>query len=105
MIAVSGLDMAAWDALAEAASMPLCVLLGGSIGAVKAYNSNGLWLKDPDAVAAEAIGAALCLGFSLGSGFPAAARISIDDWDMAKRSALLLDLGCIVGAVHQVGEG
>ena len=41
---------------------------------------------------------------ALGSGFPAAARISIDDWDMAKRSALLLDLGCIVGAVHQVVE-
>lgn len=55
MIAVSGLDMAAWDALAKAAGMPLCVLLGGSIGSVKAYNSNGLWLKNPDAVAAEAI--------------------------------------------------
>ena len=30
MIAVAGLDMAAWDALAKAAGMPLCVLLGGS---------------------------------------------------------------------------
>jgi mandelate racemase len=55
MIAVSGLDMAAWDALAKAAGMPLCVLLGGSIGPVKAYNSNGLWLKAPQAVADEAI--------------------------------------------------
>jgi mandelate racemase len=55
MIAVSGLDMAAWDALAKAASMPLCVFLGGSVGPVKAYNSNGLWLKEPEAVAAEAI--------------------------------------------------
>jgi mandelate racemase len=55
MIAVSGLDMAAWDALAQAASMPLCVLLGGEVGAVSAYNSNGLWLKDPAAVAAEAL--------------------------------------------------
>jgi mandelate racemase len=55
MIAVSGLDMAAWDALAKAAGMPLCVLLGGSVGAVQAYNSNGLWLKDPVAVAAEAM--------------------------------------------------
>jgi mandelate racemase len=54
MIAVSGLDMAAWDALAKAAGMPLCVLLGGSVGPVKAYNSNGLWLKAPAAVAAEA---------------------------------------------------
>ncbi|MET0606183.1 MAG: enolase C-terminal domain-like protein [Beijerinckiaceae bacterium] len=55
MIAVSGLDMAAWDALARAANLPLCALLGGSVGAVRAYNSNGLWLKDPQAVAAEAI--------------------------------------------------
>ena len=54
MIAVSGLDMAAWDALAKAAGMPLCVLLGGSVAPVKAYNSNGLWLKEPAAVAAEA---------------------------------------------------
>jgi mandelate racemase len=55
MIAVSGLDMAAWDALAKAAGMPLCVLLGGAIGPAKAYNSNGLWLQEPDAVAAEAV--------------------------------------------------
>src|SRR5437868_8281818 len=55
MIAVSGLDMAAWDALAKAAGLPLCVLLGGAVGPVKAYNSNGLWLKEPPAVAAEAV--------------------------------------------------
>jgi mandelate racemase len=55
MIAVSGLDMAAWDALAKAAGVPLCVLLGGTVGPVKAYNSNGLWLREVDAVAAEAI--------------------------------------------------
>ena len=55
MIAVAGLDMAAWDALAKAANLPLCVLLGGTVGPVKAYNSNGLWLKEPKAVAAEAI--------------------------------------------------
>jgi mandelate racemase len=55
MIAVAGLDMAAWDARAKAAGVPLCVLLGGSVGPVKSYNSNGLWLRDPAAVAAEAI--------------------------------------------------
>jgi mandelate racemase len=55
MIAVSGLDMAAWDALARAAEVPLCVLLGGSVGPVKAYNSNGLWLHEPAKLAAEAI--------------------------------------------------
>jgi mandelate racemase len=55
MIAASGVDMAAWDALAKAAGLPLCVLLGGSVGPVKSYNSNGLWLHRPGAVAAEAL--------------------------------------------------
>ncbi|MBX2884783.1 MAG: mandelate racemase, partial [Granulosicoccus sp.] len=55
MIAAAGLDMAAWDALAKAANLPLCRLLGGSVGPVKAYNSNGLWLREPDEVASEAV--------------------------------------------------
>jgi mandelate racemase len=55
MIAASGLDMAAWDALAKAAKLPLCVLLGGTRGPVKSYNSNGLWLKEPAALADEAL--------------------------------------------------
>jgi mandelate racemase len=54
MIAVAGLDMAIWDALAKAAELPLAVLLGGSIGAVPAYNSNGLWLTDVATLAQEA---------------------------------------------------
>lgn len=44
MIAIAGLDMAAWDALGKAANLPLAELLGGRTGAVAAYNSNGLWL-------------------------------------------------------------
>jgi mandelate racemase len=54
LIAVSGLDMAAWDAMAKAAGLPLAVYLGGSLGPVPAYNSNGLWLQPPDRLAAEA---------------------------------------------------
>lgn len=54
MIAVAGLDMASWDALAKATDMPLAVFLGGSLGSVPAYNSNGLWLSDISALGDEA---------------------------------------------------
>jgi mandelate racemase len=54
LIAISGLDMAAWDALAIAAGLPLAVFLGGTVGPVPAYNSSGLWLTPPDTLAAEA---------------------------------------------------
>jgi mandelate racemase len=54
MIAVAGLDMAMWDALAKAAGLPLAALLGGTVGAVPAYNSNGLWLIEVAKLAAEA---------------------------------------------------
>ena len=53
-IAIAGLDMAAWDALAKAAGMPLAVFLGGALEPVPAYNSNGLWLTDIAALADEA---------------------------------------------------
>jgi mandelate racemase len=54
MIAIAGLDMAAWDVLAKAANMPLAVFLGGSLGSVPAYNSNGLWLSDVATLGNEA---------------------------------------------------
>ncbi len=54
MIAVSGIDMAIWDALAKAAGQPLARLLGGTLGTVPAYNSNGLWLTDIATLAKEA---------------------------------------------------
>jgi mandelate racemase len=53
-IATSGIDMAAWDALAKAADLPLAVFLGGSLGPVRAYNSNGLWRHEVGTIAAEA---------------------------------------------------
>jgi mandelate racemase len=53
LIAVSGFDMAAWDALAKAAGVPLAVYLGGTVGAVPAYNSNGLWPTAVDKLSAE----------------------------------------------------
>jgi mandelate racemase len=54
LIAVSALDMAAWDAMAKAAGLPLAVYLGGTTGPVPAYNSNGLWLTPLDTLAEEA---------------------------------------------------
>ncbi len=55
MKAISGFDMAAWDACARAAGLPLVALLGGTPGPVRAYNSNGLGLMEPEAVAAQAV--------------------------------------------------
>jgi len=43
-MALAGIDMAAWDALAVARGVPLVGLLGGSAGRLAAYNSNGLGL-------------------------------------------------------------
>ncbi len=64
LIAVSGLDMAIWDALAKAAGMPLAVFLGGTVGPVPAYNSNGLWLTPIERHAAEAAALVAEGGFS-----------------------------------------
>jgi len=55
LIAVSGIDMAAWDALASAANLPLCTFLGGAPAPVKAYSSNGLWFGDPQSKGEEAL--------------------------------------------------
>lgn len=55
MVAASGVDMAAWDALSKSVQLPLCAVLGGSVGPVKSYNTNGLWLQAPRAAAEEAV--------------------------------------------------
>ena len=54
-MAIAGVDVACWDALAQAKQMPLTTLLGGSPKAIKAYNSCGLGLMAPEAAADEAI--------------------------------------------------
>jgi mandelate racemase len=54
LIAIAGLDMAIWDALAKAAGLPLAVLLGGTTGKVRAYNTNGLWLIPVERIEREA---------------------------------------------------
>ena len=54
-IAMSGLDVALWDALARATELPLARLLGGEVRPVPAYNSNALGLDAPEKVAEEAL--------------------------------------------------
>src|SRR5512146_1696952 len=54
-MAMSGFDVACWDALAIAAGKPLAALLGGTPRPVRAYNSNGLGLMERAALADEAV--------------------------------------------------
>jgi mandelate racemase len=61
-IAVSGLDIACWDALAKAADLPLARYLGGALTPVATYNSNGLGIV-PAAEAADEAKALLAEGF------------------------------------------
>jgi mandelate racemase len=54
LFAMSGIDMAAWDALGQALDQPLARVLGGAPRAVLAYNSKGLGIMPPKALAKEA---------------------------------------------------
>jgi mandelate racemase len=53
-MAMAGIDMAAWDALAKSCEMPLARLLGGQSCRIPAYNSGGLGMIGPERAADEA---------------------------------------------------
>jgi mandelate racemase len=53
-LALSGIDVACWDAMAIAAGKPLAEFLGGKRQAISAYNSNGLGLMPAEKLADEA---------------------------------------------------
>src|SRR4051812_15608738 len=53
-MAMAGFDVACWDALAIAAGLPLAQILGSAPKPIAAYNSCGLGLMAPEAVADEA---------------------------------------------------
>src|SRR5215468_10569495 len=53
-MAMAGFDVACWDALAQAAGLPLARLLGAEPKRIAAYNSCGLGLMAPDKLADEA---------------------------------------------------
>ncbi|MFZ2651446.1 MAG: enolase C-terminal domain-like protein [Burkholderiaceae bacterium] len=52
-MALSGLDIALWDARAKALAQPLAALLGAGPGRMRAYNSNGLGLHGVRDTAAQ----------------------------------------------------
>ncbi|MEA2664946.1 MAG: mandelate racemase, partial [Candidatus Eremiobacteraeota bacterium] len=54
-MALASVDVALWDALAQAAGVPLARHLGGDVVPLRAYNSNGLGLIGPAAAATEAV--------------------------------------------------
>jgi mandelate racemase len=88
-LALAGLDMAAWDALARARGVPLVTLLGGAPRAIRAYNSTGLWIQPVATLADEA--EAL-----LGEGFDAIkVRVGRDDFteDLAAVRAVKKRIG------------
>ena len=53
-MALAGFDVACWDALAQAAGLPLARLLGAQATRIPAYNSCGLGLMPADKLADEA---------------------------------------------------
>ena len=61
-MAMAMVDVASWDALSQAAGMPLARFLGADPRPVRAYNSNGLGLMAPEALGDEA-GKLLAGGF------------------------------------------
>ena len=54
LFALSGIDMAAWDAYAQSLNQPLVRVLGGTPRPVRAYNSKGLGIMPLPALAKQA---------------------------------------------------
>jgi mandelate racemase len=54
LIAMAGIDMAAWDAFAQQLGQPLVRVLGGVPRPLRAYNSKGLGIRPISALAQEA---------------------------------------------------
>jgi mandelate racemase len=54
LIAMAGIDMAAWDAFAQSLGQPLVRALGAAPRPIPAYNSKGLGIMDLKALVAEA---------------------------------------------------
>src|SRR5882672_9020784 len=55
LFAMSGIDMAAWDAIGQALGQPLVRLLGATPRPIAAYNSNGLGILPVELLQKEAV--------------------------------------------------
>ena len=89
-MAMAGLDVACWDALAVASNLPLATMLGAAPRRVRAYNSNGLGLMATGPLADEAERLVAQGGFSavkLRLGYP-----TLDE-DLAAVAAVRARLG------------
>lgn len=86
-MAVSGLDMALWDALGKAAGVPVATLLGGAPRPLDAYDSYGV--VDPKADAKV-------LSDCVDSGFRAI-KIKIGDGDLARDMQTVAAVRAIIG--------
>jgi mandelate racemase len=91
-MALSGLDMALWDALGRAADRPVAELIGGTARPVPAYDSFGL----VDPVADRAM-----LEASVGAGFRAV-KIKIGERSGAEDAAMVRAVRDIIGADVQL---
>ena len=87
-MAVSGLDMACWDALARARGVPVACLLGGEPRALPAYDSYGLVDLKADLPA---------IAQSVEAGFRAI-KIKIGDGDLARDAAVVAGVRQAIGS-------
>jgi mandelate racemase len=86
-MAVSGLDMAFWDALGQAVAQPLAALLGGTARPIRAYDSYGA--VDPVADEKD-------LRRSLDQGFRGI-KIKGGDGDLANDERVVKAVRCLIG--------
>ncbi|TAN52333.1 MAG: mandelate racemase [Betaproteobacteria bacterium] len=101
LFAMSGIDLAAWDALAQAQDLPLVRLLGGAPRPVLAYNSNGLGIMPLKPLLKEAV-ALVKAGFGavkLRLGRPSAAE------DLAALRAVQKAIGPAVTLMVDFNQG
>jgi mandelate racemase len=86
-MAVSGIDMALWDALGRAAGLPVARLLGGTVRPLDAYDSYGVINPNDDA---DVLAASIASGFK-------AIKIKIGDGDVGRDVATVRRVREIIG--------